>query len=298
MGRYHKFSILRLAPGGARDERINVGVAIFENDSVDVRLPTKLDKIRVISGALNQAAVRNLADAIDDRDGELRAAGIHDPEARVQAIGQLGPMQLSTVGVFQSNSAAEYEARVSAIFRGLIDPETAEKPVKVKRSRLLSDLKKILRARRILARRDENLDSHRIVTNFSLADGLAADFALKNGAMHFIETVDVSSEDASIRRVVSDVAVSALVLEQARIAYGESNTRTRLVYEANATVEKSASACLDAAAHQGAELYNWSSTADQFKLISTLDGLAIPAETAGERKRRLSQEGTARLRLV
>lgn len=298
MERSFKFSILRLFSGGVRDERINIGLAIFSDEGVDVRLPNRLDKARVISAALDQSVIRDIADYIVDRDMEVLASGIGDAEARVRAIGKVGPVSLSEVGQFRSGDASQYEARVTSLFRAIIDPERAPPATKAKRSRLLTELKKALRSEKVLARKDEGISSHRVVANYELAEGLVADLALRNGAMHVIETVDVSHDETSLRKAVTDIAVSALVLEQARISFGESSTRTRLVYNALPTVEAAAKTCLDAAAHQGAELINWASASDQVRLISTLADLAVRSETAQERKRRIDREGWPRLRLA
>jgi hypothetical protein len=298
MDRSYKFSILRLSPGGVRDERINIGAAVFGEKDVDVRLPMRLDKIRVISAALDQTAIRDIAEAIRERDFEILSAGIHDVDARVRAIGAFGPINLSETGTFVCDNKQEYEARIAAIFESVIDPEPAPKTLRSKRSRLLTELKRALRFERVLARRDENLKSHRIVADFELAEGLVADLALKNGVMHIVETVDVSSEAATPRKAVSDIAVSALVLEQARINFGNHGTRTKLVYSAMPAIEAAAQTCLDAAEHQGAELINWASTSDQIKLVGTLAGLATPIETAAERRRRLQRSDWPKLKLA
>ena len=113
----------------------------------------------------------------------------------------------------------------------------------------------------------ENLDSHRIISNYEIAEGLEADFLLKNGAMHVIETVDASDDHTSARKIVSDIAVSALVLEQARMTFGENAARSNLVYDASSTLERIATPSLDAAAHQGAVLVNWASGDDRRRYI-------------------------------
>ncbi|WP_081628131.1 DUF3037 domain-containing protein [Sphingobium indicum] len=86
MVRSYKFAIVRLAPGGVRDERINVGVVVFGEASIDVRLPKRLDKIRVLSSAIDQSSIRELTEAVVARDIDIRNAGIFDPEARNTAI--------------------------------------------------------------------------------------------------------------------------------------------------------------------------------------------------------------------
>ncbi len=298
MGRSFSFAIVRLAPQGVRDERINIGAVVFADDGIDMRLPRRLDKLRVISAALTQASIRDLADAIVARDIETRVAGIGDPEGRRRAIGRVGPLTFSELGKFAADSQVEYESRIASIFSSVINPEPPSRSIYHKRSRLLTQLKRALREEKVLARKGEDIHSHRVVPRLMLAEGLIADLALQNGAMHIIETVDVSDEDASIRRAVQDIAVSALVLEQARINFGEKKTKTRLVYSASPVIERSAQSCLDAAAHQGAELINWASTADQIKFITTIRSLATPTESKRERAKRFVSHEAPKLKLA
>jgi hypothetical protein len=292
-----RFAIVRLAPGGVRDERINVGAIIFRNDEVDVRLPRRLDKIRVLSGALDQNKLRELIATIDDRDAEARSSGIEDEEARLRLLDRVGPLTFSSLGSFRCNSASEYEARVDSIMQSVVEPEPALKVSRSKKSKVLSQLKRALREHRVLARPHEDISSHRVVSNMLLADGLVADLVLKNGKMHVFETVDVSEPDTTPRKVVTDVAVSALILEQARITFG-SETRGRLVYEASTSVEAAAKSCLDAAQHQGAELYNWSSTQDKVRLITDITSLATPLQSRRDRERFSGRDHGPRLRLA
>lgn len=293
-----RFAIVRLAPEGVRDERINIGAVIFSDDAVDIRLPRRLDKARVISAALDRRGLHELSETIATRDIDLRNAGIRDADARSRAIGRVGPLTLSGLGTFTCLNEREYEARISSILQSIVDPEPALRAARSKRSRVLTQLKRALREERVLAKSDEDLMSRRVVSSLLLADGLVADLVLKNGAMHVFETVDVSSAEATARKAVSDIAVSALVLEQARINFGEDGTKTRLVYEASVSVENAAQTCLDAAAHQGAELINWASTADRIRLITTITSLAVPFETRRDKAKRLAGSDLPKLRLA
>jgi hypothetical protein len=293
-----KFAVVRLSPGGVRDERINVGLAVFSDDDIDVRLTPRLDKIRVLSAALDQEIIRELSDSIAQRDLETRVAGVLDANARRVSIGDVGPLVLSTLGTFTCSSEREYEARIESIFAAVINPEPAAPIVREKKSKVLTQLKKALREQKVLARNDEGLGSHRVVPNLLLADGLVADLVLKNGNMHVFETVDISSSQTTARKAVTDIAVSALVLEQARIVFGQNDTRARLIYEASSSVESAARSCLEAAAHQGAELINWASNSDKIKLVNSIALLAIPSETSKDRAKRLSGRGTGELKLA
>ena len=77
--------------------------------------------------------------------------------------------------------------------------------------------------------------------------------------------------------VVPDGA--ALVFEQARIKFGDLETKPRLVYSATANMENSISPALHAAEHQGADLVNWDSRDDRTRFIVDISSLAEPAES-------------------
>jgi len=137
-------------------------------------------------------------------------------------------------------------------------------------------LKKALRTERILAKKGEGLEAHRVVPNHRIAEGLTADLLLKNGAFHVVEAVDASIDETPLRRMISDVAVSALVLERARMTFGQQQTYTQLVYRASSAAEAIIAPSLQAAEHQGARLLNWDSSDDQRKLLAYLSSFAEP----------------------
>lgn len=285
MVRSYRFAIVRLAPEGMRDERVNIGAAVFSEEDIDVRLSRRLDKVRAISAAFDHSDLDSLAQLISEQDSDIRSAGISDPAGRWSALGRIGPIQLAPLGTFVASDGEGYEHRIRSILKAMVEPEPAPVLERMKRSRLMSRLKLSLKSERILAGRGENLDSHRVVSNWPLAEGLVADFVLKNGAMHVIETVDFSRDEVSVRKAVSDIAVSALVLEQARMSYGREETRARLVYDARTSAENAARPSLDAAANQGAQLVNWASEADRTKLLNELTSLARPTELKSDQHR-------------
>jgi hypothetical protein len=158
----------------------------------------------------------------------------------------------------------------------MVDAEPAHARLRAKRSKLLTQVKSSFRQERVLAKRDEKLDSHRIVSSFRLDEGLVADLVLRNGAMHVIETVDASGNEDSLRKAISEIGVAALVLERARMKFGNDQTHAKLVYSASSFLEKIARPSLDAAAHQGTQLINWASADERNKFIHSLTSMATP----------------------
>ncbi len=279
VGNFFKFAIVRLSPDDSRDERINIGVAVFDDAGLDVRIAQRLEKVRAISTAVDPEAIRALADNLRILDQRAALEGGFEIDERARAISRLGPLTLSPLGTFAAENPDAYEARVASLMRTLIEPEVAPQKIREKRSRLLTQVKQQFRRDRVLAKKDEDLSSHRIVSGFVLEQGLIADLVLQNGAMHVVETVDASGDQDSLRRAIGEIGVAALVLERARMKFGEENTKARLVYNTSASLEAVARPSLEAAEHQGAILTNWASADDQRRFVLSLSSLATPIET-------------------
>jgi hypothetical protein len=240
-----------------------------------------LEKVRAISAALDVQTLRETVETLDSLDSLLRSGGYVAPDIRAERLSQLGPLSLSQPGSFVAPSSLTYEAAIEDILRRLVDPEPAQAKFVRKRTRLLSLVKTALRHERVLGKPGDDLSSHRVVPGVYLAEGLVADFVLQNGALHVLETVDASSTDISPKRIIADVAVSALVLEQARMTFGPFQTTSRLIYEASNEMEKVAMPSLLAAAHQGAELVNWRSDEERRSLLVHLSKMATPLPAKG-----------------
>lgn len=279
MGHFYSYCIIRFAAPAIRGERLNVGLAVFHEDGIDIRLPKRLDKLRAISAGLDLDGIRESLADLSDLDAYARGEGASSLADRIARINSLAPVELSSPGTFDPRSFGDYSVAIERLLHELVDPEPAPpKLVRKKSSRLLTSLKKIFRDEGVLARKGEDLSSHRLVANHLVAEGLSADLALQNGVMHIFETVDAFSDETPARKIISDIAISALVFEQARMRFGEQTT-SRLIYHASSTVERITSPALSAAEHQGAELINWDSFSDRQKLIGLVSNLATPFES-------------------
>ena len=277
MARCCKYSLLRVDARAPRGERLNLGIVVLEDTKIEVYLPKSLRKLHAMSSAFDEDTFRRAADNLCLIDEYVRTTCTHQAE-RLAQLEELSPFAFSEVGEFFFHSQESYDQQISSLLRRLVEPEPAPVRVKEKSSPLLSMVKKAFRQERVLAKKGEDISNHRVVSGLQLAEGLSADLVLKNGAMHIIETVDASNPDIALRKIVSDVAVSALTIEQARILFGKDDTKGRLVYQATSATETAATPALEAAAHQGIELVNWASDIDKLRFISTISSLAVPIE--------------------
>ena len=275
----YDFAIIRLAPPDARNESLNIGVVAFRGEELDIRVSKNLEKVKAISGAIDIEMLRALVSNLADLDARFRDAGIHELDARLENLSRIGPLAIARAGTFVAENSAAYEGRLNSILKNMIEPEPAPRRQREKRSKLLSQVKKSFRRGRVLAQNNEDLSSHRILTNFVVDEGLVADLILRNGAMHVVETVDASGDESALRRTIGEIGVAALVLERARMKFEHQKTEARLVYNASPALERIARPALDAAANQGTRLVNWASGDEKTKFVHELTSLAVPFQT-------------------
>lgn len=281
MARCYKFSLLALHAPSPRDERLNVGIAIFVDGSLDVRLLRSLRKLGALSLAYRDDVLRAAATNLEELDRRFSEPG-DSAENRLSQLEAISPFSFSPIAQFTAPNSAAYEEEIATILRIFVEPEPVFRvAARGKATPLTSALRKTFRDDRILAVKGEDLSAHRVVSNVELAAGLVADFVLKNGAMHIFETVDASSEHSSAISVAKNVGLAALTIEQAKISYSDSVTVARLIYQSNAQAEALIMPALHAAEHQGVELVNWASSDDQRKLRMTVASLAVPLPRRG-----------------
>lgn len=275
MSRKFEYAIVQLADRN-RQERLNAALAIFTDQGLDLRVPRRLDKLHALSSALNVEDVRASLGHLVNFDQIVRDQGRLTVESRIQSLAALTSLEFSGRSFFVAPTSAAYEDWADRLLKLLVEPEPKQARHVRKRTNLLAVVKSAFRAERVLAKPGEDLSQHRLVSNVVISEGLLADFVLKNGVMHVIETVDASNEEFSVKKVITDIAVSALTLEQARMKFGEKSTQAKIVYDASAAVERIAMPSLEAAARQGAELFNWASFDDRNRLLSDVTKLADP----------------------
>jgi len=116
---------------------------------------------------------------------------------------------------------------------------------------------------KVLAREPRDIGKHRVVTDYAIDQrtGLFAEFALKNSAVHVMETVDYRSAAPSGLAKFYETGAKSLVLMEARQKLGR-NTKGYVVYsshpEDRSTIRKYL-ALLEAHADQ---LFNYDSKRD------------------------------------
>ncbi|MBO9602100.1 MAG: DUF3037 domain-containing protein [Novosphingobium sp.] len=274
MAKSYRFGVLRFASHPLKSEVLNVALLLESEDGLQVRVARRLEKIRAISAALD---VNEISEELNEIPKILNniSDDIFDSEFAVKMISDLTCFTLSYRGDFDVSSPALFESVINDLMLRYVEPEPAQpKPVRKRHTRLRQDILQALRAEKILARPSEGLDSHRVIYKHHLAQGIVADFVLQNGAMHVVESVDASTETATVQRSLYEIAMSTLTFEHARINFENRHVKPRLIYNSSLEIEKALAPSLYAAQHQGAEIVNWASEKDRMQFLATFSSLA------------------------
>jgi len=226
-----KYSLIRVTPNLEKGETINVGLIVYLDDIIDVRMLNSVTKLKAIDKGLNQEYLDELSLSLFDLSSKIND---------VYMLPHLfkGSLSLSSFGMFTVKSDESYEIKISELMNRLVNPHRQQH--KKSKRRVFFDIKETFVKQGIFSKYSEDLYQHKIVANYPISDeeGLVADFLLKNGKYHLTETIDFRSEN--IKKQMGEAAVSALTIAKAEEIYS-SNIDSFVIYAAETTAqEKSA----------------------------------------------------------
>jgi Protein of unknown function (DUF3037) len=259
-----RYAIIRLVPFAHRGEALNVGIVVFRDDKLDVRLsasPSLLDYFGVQPSSLDWI-VESFAHA-DDQTKSV--------SERAADISQFSGITLSEIGWFKTDEESQYDVRISEIISEYVD-----KPKKSKgrreQSNLSRDLKKIFMEYRLFSNRIEDIERHKIIANMPVGPSgkLHVDFLLKNGAYHATETLDFRRSEDVGPAELKNAALANVTFQHAREVLGGSTTKCYLVYAASSLVEAAVSPALEIAQKDTSASFNFESRDDKARYLETI----------------------------
>ncbi|WP_431621956.1 DUF3037 domain-containing protein, partial [Enterobacter asburiae] len=201
-----KYSLIRVTPSLEKGETINVGMIVYRDNEIDVRMINSVSKLRAIDKGLNLEYLEDLTSSFFDVSKVMED---------IHLLPRLfkGSLSLSDFGVFTVSNMALYESKINELMARLVNPQRASHK-RITR-KIFFDIKETFVKNGIFGKHDEDLYHHKVVANYPISsdEGLMADFLLKNGKYHLTETIDFRSEN--VKKQMGDAAVSALPITNA-----------------------------------------------------------------------------------
>lgn len=203
--------LIEFHPYLQRNESCALGLLAFRHDgSVRAHLAHNLRKVRAMDPSCDIEALRvgleRMAEALAD-----------DVTALPMYVDGFAALRIApSEGYVTYSSDDEYEAAIRWALEVGAEPVAAQSlreraPI----SRLFLEVKGVFSSFGWLAKMGQGIEDHVIVPRFALSadEGLSVDFALKNTAMHYLQTVDFrSTHHAAQRRTEAQAKALALGL--------------------------------------------------------------------------------------
>jgi hypothetical protein len=265
MPHIYNFAIIRVSPDPRRGETVNIGIAIFHRDEIDVRILSPLMKVHALHEEINLAELYSLPEKIN-RIGVPNGSA----EQAHQALRQIGMVELSDLGQFRARDKEEYDMVVSGLMDKLVRPTLIQRERGTITSRLHTELRKIIKEAGILGKDQTDINNHKIVPNFPIAPekGLFADFAGRNSKHYFTETIDYRVLHGLNSTKFNESTKSAFVFLEAKRSFHDS-IRT-IVYAATPGIEANVKPHLNLLSEFATEVVNFESAQDKARYIQVL----------------------------
>lgn len=225
------FTLLQIVPDRLRGEALNIGIVLHTEAGPDLRLRMLPSRLKALAPSYARAdldewrqawlAALQRFDKADQRWTWLKEA--------------MAPLRLAeTGGTISVESASDLEVQVEGLLERLVMPPrslaTTAKP-RARRSGLNAQLTAWLRAQHLYSSKLQDLSKSRVVSGYplSMTEELFAEFALKNGAVHVIETLDLRGHNSYTKPLRNEASHKALVLDLAQDELQASSQRIAVV---------------------------------------------------------------------
>ena len=209
------YVLLRAIPDLVRHEVLNAGVVVFDGRNTSVLVDATAKRLPILHPDLARIDFSEWAGQIQT---ELRK---YDLDTQVSMLSFLASPFLAdkTLGQTIGNDA---NIQAQILFDRFVAKQKPNLPA-VKRkitrhSKLQRELQTWFTDSKVYSRKIEGLSNHLVVKDYpvDVSADLYADFALRNGQLHVIETLDLRNVDHLTPTMRGEAAIKGITLNQAK----------------------------------------------------------------------------------
>lgn len=259
------YSLIKCTPDMKRQETINIGVVVFHNARLDVRLLQSASKLQLF-------ATDAINDALNDIEERYNFFSKHadTPEEKHSALSMFndGMIRLGGLGFFMATTNTAYESVLRRLLTTLVEPQKIGKSTH--KPQFSTKLKTEFEKLNLLGNSDEDIAKHKVIANFMLDEtaDIKAEFMLKNGVYHLTETVDFNTQQSlpDKRRQTTDKLWTYSHAEKVL----KDSVERYFVYSASVKNESRARPLIDLVIGNNTHIFNWESMDDRKQYIDTI----------------------------
>lgn len=231
----YNYLMLRANPDPIRFESLNAGVVVFDGSNTTVLVDSSKRRLPLLHSDLGRIDFSEWAEKIQS---ELRQYSNEIQQSLLPALSSpLTPDHTLGKTIGQS---AEESAHI--LFKRMVERQmgvlVSQKTRAVKQTRLNRELKDWFKSAKVFSNKIEGLSKHLVVANYPVdpASDLYSDFAVKNGELHVIETLDLRNVDHLTPSLRGDAAIKGFTLNEA----GEESNAIAIVSASDYSIARPA----------------------------------------------------------
>jgi hypothetical protein len=207
------FGVVSHYPHENRSEHINIGIVAWKDGQPRLHLVNNLRRLAAFDPSVSVSAIRSWEDTLPSF---LRSMGLENQDEQHQFLQNWGRWRFSeTLGVISFSDDAEYLRKVAMMLEIVAEPNPKKGEIRESKSRLSMDMKTLFSMNGWLGRKRDDINNHLIVPRYTLSqdENIVAEFGLRNGRLHVVETIDFRSINHSQKKL--EAQSKALVFDMA-----------------------------------------------------------------------------------
>jgi hypothetical protein len=270
MERSFEFSIVRVCPEPARGEVINIGICVYLDTRLDIRILPSLRKVQALYGDIDLELLYDIPTRlntwVDGVEGSLR----------FDVIRQFGAIELSDPGALITSDET-YEADISRLMAKLVLPRTPTRAY-FSEQRLSAQVRRILKREKILGEGQSDIQRHLVVPRFPISEEkeLYVDFAVRNGRLHVTETIDFRVKTGISGVKKKEAGLVAITLNEAKATFGPETKRFVVYSGPSSEDDRSISSHLAILGSYADQILNFDSAVDRDFYLREMQAAARP----------------------
>jgi len=262
------FVLLRATSGAPRHESINVGLVAWPFGKPVVRLAASAARLRALHPNLARIDFQGWSDKVVDA-----LAVAPDVPGQIQLLSILAhPFRADEEPGIASAEDGQEELAIDELIERLVAPpaSTIKGSTRKRANRMVTEIRDWLRRGKLYSSRVEDLSRGRVVSQFPVdpASDLYVDFALKNGAVHVIETLDLRDVDRLSPAQRGEAALKGVTLDEAKDKFA-NGTRIALVQASDYGVARPA---INLIGRYADETWNIGDSGDRARFVKFISG--------------------------
>lgn len=207
------FVLLRANPDALRSESMNAGVVVFNAENTCVLIDSSKKRLSALHPDFGRMDLSLWAEQIQ---AELRKL----PEESQKVMLPMLCAPFKADRDFGQTIGSDASTQARSLFERFVGNQKATLPISkglpIRQTKLTRELRDWFKAAKVFSSKVEDLSKHRVISNYpvSPASDLYADFALMNGRLHVMETLDLRGVDHLTPTLRGGAAIKGITLDE------------------------------------------------------------------------------------